>query len=121
MYSNSNTQQRSAVSDYKSQINRQKAASNNLNYYPSASYQRTPQNQQSFSEQVEEYKADLMQAAARRYDQPEREGILSKFKDVFTKIDIDDIIILGIIFLLFNENPEDDYLILIILAGLLFS
>lgn len=41
-------------------------------------------------------------------------GILSRIRE-------DDLLLLGILFLLFNENKEDDPLILIILAVLLFS
>ncbi len=41
-------------------------------------------------------------------------NFLSRLKD-------DDLLILGLLFLLFNENKEDDPLILIILAALLFT
>ena len=41
-------------------------------------------------------------------------GILSRIQD-------DDILLIGILFLLFNENKNDDPLILIILAVLLFN
>ncbi len=41
-------------------------------------------------------------------------GLLSRIKE-------DDILLLGVLFLLFNENKEDDPLILIILAILFFT
>ena len=41
-------------------------------------------------------------------------GFLSRIKE-------DDVLLIAILFLLFNENKEDDPLILIILAVLLFS
>ncbi len=41
-------------------------------------------------------------------------GLLSRIKE-------DDVLLIGILFLLFNENKDDDPLILMILAVLLFS
>lgn len=53
-------------------------------------------------------------------------GLLSDFSASrlggwLSRIKEDDILLLGILFLLFNENKDDDPLILIILAILLFT
>ena len=40
---------------------------------------------------------------------------------IFSRLKEDDILLIGILFLLFNENKYDDPLILIILAVLLFN
>lgn len=53
-------------------------------------------------------------------------GLLSSFgsgriSSLLSRIEGDDLLLIGLLFLLFNENKDDDPLILLILAVLLFT
>lgn len=48
-------------------------------------------------------------------------GIKSSLSHLLRNIQQDDILILGLLFLLFNENKEDDFLMIFILAILFFT
>ena len=58
------------------------------------------------------------EASAVPYSAPASSGGLG---GILSRIREDDLLLLGILFLLFNENKDDDPLILLILAVLLFS
>ncbi len=63
------------------------------------------------------YGGSAFRQAPARSAEPEKKGISS----LFQSLKGDDILLIGLIVLLLNEGGEDNYIMLIILAALLFN
>ena len=64
---------------------------------------------------------NICQYVERHDNEKHSDGISDKIMSFVKDLSFDDILIIAIFILLLNENKQDDYLILLILAVLFFS